>query len=190
MKRIFLLMLLCAALLLTGCADQKPAMYMESAEASSHRHESHQQAYDFRMDEQLQSVVMEIWELVDGQWTALGGGRFGASLKEGQFLLAFDSLPEGVTYSVGGESFTYTVNKDFSLDFAPASGDILYTTTLSQLKEISYETPIPVAMQLYTANPNTKYIGTDFFHQPELIAAEGHEHVYAVTLTFSKESME
>lgn len=190
MKRILFLML-CAVLLLTGCTQQqKPAMYMEPAEAQPLHQASFSQTYDFRLDDSLKSVVMEIWELQDGQWTDLGGGRIGASLREGQFALAFDDLPKGVTYSVGGASYTYTVNKDFAVAFAPAADNGLYTTFLSQLREIAYETPIPVAMQIYTTNQSTEYIGADFFHQPDLLASEGHDHVYAVTLTFSTTTME
>ncbi|MBQ8313866.1 MAG: hypothetical protein IJX84_11770 [Clostridia bacterium] len=189
MKRVLFLMLLCATLLLTGCAEQKPAMYMEPAKEQPLHQASFNQTYDFRMDDGLKSVVMEVWELVDGQWTVLGGGRIGASIKEGQFALAFNTLPEGVTYSVGGAGYTYTINKDFAVDFAPA-GSAMYTTMLTQLQEIAYETPIPMAMQLFTTNQNTQYIGVDFFHQPQLIAAEGHDHVYAVTLTFSTTTME
>ena len=170
--------------------QQKPAMYMEPVEAQPLHQASFSQTYDFRLDDSLKSVVMEIWELQDGQWTDLGGGRIGASLQKGQFSLAFNDLPKGVTYSVDGASYTYTVNKDFAVDFAPAADNRLYTTFLSQLREITYETPIPVAMQIYTANQNTEYIGTDFFHQPEKLANEGHDHVYAVTLAFSQTLME
>lgn len=169
--------------------QQKPAMYIEPAEAQPLHQASFNQTYNFRMDDKLKSVAMEVWELVDGQWTVLGGGRIGASTKEGQFTLAFNYLPEGVTYSVSSASFSYSINKDFAADFDPA-GSAMYTTMLTQLQEIAYETPIPMAMQLFTTNRNTQYIGVDFFHQPELIAAEGHDHVYAVTLTFSTTAME
>ena len=170
--------------------QQKPAMYLEPVDAPPLHQASFNQTYDFRMDDGLKSVVMEVWELVDGQWAVLGGGRIGASIKEGQFALAFNALPEGVTYSVGGAGYTYTINKDFAADFDPTDGNMMYTTMLTHLQEIAYETPIPMAMQLFTTNRNTQYIGVDFFHQPQLIAAEGHDHVYAVTLTFSTTTME
>lgn len=189
MKRALLLMLMLVALLLTGCAQQKPAMYMEPSEVHPQRNESFQQSYDFRMDSSLKSVVMETWELKDGQWTDLGGGRIGASLQEGQFSLSFDLLPKAVTYSVSGASYTYTVNKDFTVDATPADNR-LYTTMLTQLQEITYETPIPMAIQMVTTKQDPQFIGVDFFHQPEKLASEGHDHVYAVTLTFSQTSME
>ncbi len=170
--------------------QQKPAMYMEPVEAQPLHQASFNQTYAFRMDDGLKSVVMEAWELQDGQWTDLGGGRIGASLQEGQFTLSFNDLPKGITYSVGGASYTYTVNKDFAADVLPAADSRLYTTMLTQLQEITYETPIPVAVQIYTTNQNPQFIGTDFFHQPEKLASEGHNHVYAVTLTFSQISME
>ncbi|MBP3636790.1 MAG: hypothetical protein J6K13_04455 [Clostridia bacterium] len=170
--------------------EKKPAMYMEPAEAQPLYPASFNQTYNFRMDDGLKSVVMEIWELKDGQWTDLGGGRIGASLREGQFSLSFNDLPKGITYSVDGASYTYTVNKDFAVDFAPAADNGLYTTMLTQLQEITYETPIPVAMQIYTANQSPQFIGTHFFYQPEKLASEGHDHVYAVTLTFSQTTME
>jgi len=168
----------------------KPAMYIDPAEDRALRNESFQQTYDFRMDDTLKSVVMEVWELKDGQWTDLGGGRIAASLCEGQFSLAFNDLPKGITYSVEGASYTYTVNKDFATGFASDADSRLYTTMLTQLKEITYETPIPVAMQIYTTNQSPEYIGVDFFHQPEKLASEGHDHVYAVTLAFSQTLME
>lgn len=189
MKRFLFLMLLCATLLLTGCAEQKPAMYLEPVDAQPLHQSSFNQTYNFRMDDALKSVVMEVWELKDGQWTDFGGGRIGASLKEGQFTLAFDHLPKAVTYSASGASYTYTINKDFAVDFDPA-GSALYTTLNTQLQEITYETPIPMAIQMFTTNPSPQHIGVDFFHQPEKLASEGHDHVYAVTLTFSTTTME
>lgn len=186
-----LLMLLFALLLLTSCAQQnKPAMYLEPAKEQALHQASFQQTYDFRMDGGLKSVVMEVWELVDGQWTDFGSGRIGASLQEGQFTLSFNDLPECVTYSVGGASYTYTINKDFAVEVDPAGGDMMYTTMLTQMQEITYETPIPIAMQIYTTNQNAQSIGVDFFHQPERLSGEGHDHVYAVTLTFSQTTME
>lgn len=170
--------------------QQKPAMYMEPAEAQPLHQASFSQTYDFRTDDTLKSVVMEVWELQDGQWTDLGGGRIAASLQEGQFALAFNDLPKGITYSVEGASYTYTVNKDFAAGFASDADSRLYTTMLTQLKEITYETPIPVAMQIYTTSQNPEYIGVDFFHQPEKLVSEGHDHVYAVTLAFSQTLME
>ena len=170
--------------------QQKPAMYMEPVDAQPLHQASFSQTYDFRMDDGLKSVVMEIWELKDGQWTDFGGGRIGASLLEGQFALSFDLLPKAVTYSVSGASYTYTVNKDFVADAAPAADNRLYTAMLTQLQEISYETPIPMAIQMVTAKQDPQFIGVDFFHQPEKLASEGHDHVYAVTLTFSQTSME
>ncbi len=170
--------------------QHKPAMYLEPVEAQPLHQSSFNQTYDFRMDGTLNSVVMEVWELADGQWTVLGGGRIGASLKEGQFALSFDHLPKAVTYSVSGASYTYTVNKDFAVDAMPAADSRLYTTLRTQLQEISYETPIPMAIQMFTSNQNPQSIGVDFFHQPDLLAAEGHDHVYAVTLTFSQIPME
>lgn len=61
---------------------------------------------------------------------------------------------------------------------------------LTQLQEINYETPIPMAIQMVTTKQDPQFIGVDFFHQPEKLASEGHDHVYAVTLTFSQTSME
>ena len=168
----------------------KPAMYIEPVEAQPLHQASFSQNYDFRMDDTLKSVVMEVWELKDGQWTDLGGGRIAATLQEGQFALAFNDLPKGITYSVEGASYTYTVNKDFATGFASDADSRLYTTMLTQLKEITYETPIPVAMQIYTTSQNPEYIGVDFFHQPEKLVSEGHDHVYAVTLAFSQTLME
>lgn len=204
MKRKSLVITLCIALLIVFAAgiilwqinqehpffEKKPAMYMEPVETQPLHPASFNQTYDFRMDDGVKSVVMEIWELEDGQWTDLGVGRIGASLQEGQFSLSFNDLPKGVTYFVDGASYTYTVDKDFAVDFVPAPDNGLYTTMLSQLQEITYETPIPVALQIYTTNQNPQFIGTHFFHQPEKLASEGHDHVYALTLTFSQSLME
>lgn len=170
--------------------QQKPAMYIEPSDKRPQLQASHQQAFDFRTDGSLKSVVLEVWELENGQWVALGGGRFGVSLQKGQFSLGFSYLPAGITYAVGGDNYTYTIDKHFNAEFASAASSMLYTTMLSQLTEISYETPLPVALQIYTNNPTPQYIGVDFFRQPHLLAAENHERVLALTLTFSKESME
>lgn len=168
----------------------KPAMYIEPAEDRALRNESFQQTYEFRFDGQLKSVLLEIWELKDGQWESFGNGRIAVSDNQGKFTLAFNELTESVTYALQSQSFTYSIGKNFATNAAAIPGNIMYTTMQTQLKEAVYDTPIPVAMQIYTPNRNAQFIGTDLFHQPELLASEGHDHVYAVTLTFSQTSME
>ena len=196
-RLIIILLILAAALTTLYVLEQrdmlpgaKPAMYIEPAQDRALRNESFQQSYDFRFDGKLQSVLLEIWELKDGQWESFGGGRIAVSSNEERFTLAFNELTESVTYAVQSASYTYSIGKNFATNEASIPGNIMYTTMLTQQKELVYDTPVPVAIQIYTPNHSAQFIGTDFFHQPEKLASEGHDRVIAATLTFSTTLMD
>lgn len=204
MKRIFFLMLLCVTLLLTGCTQQaKPGMYIEPAKLTAEEEQIKAMAsqgrfvhfFDFQLDQTVQTISVQVYRLEDAQWVPYSvGGKMAMPENRGKGRLALDfyQLYEGVGISVQGSDdnrYSFTTSRPDSASFDP-SGMALYTTALSMQQELAYNVELPIALQIHTAKNAVTSMATDFFHQPERIAAEGHDHVYAVTVTFSNEPME
>lgn len=202
MKRILFLVLLCASLLLTGCAqqtaaDNKPDMYIEPAQltaqeeliksiASQGRNCS---IYDFQLGKEQQGVTVSVYRLENNQWELYTGGsqlHLYAQEGKGRFALNFGPLTEGILTSMLDEK-----NNVMTLRQAPA--DILYdvtglnvtTTQLSDLAEVRYGEEIPLALQFISSQlPEDNPDAVITIH-PEELAALGHEHVFFVTVSFS-----
>lgn len=203
MKRTLALLLLCALLLLTSCASQKPAMYIEPAQLTAAEEQIKAMAaqgrfvhfFDFRLDKDVQSVNVQVYRLEDAQWVPYSvGGKMAMPDADGKGRLAlnFYHLYDGVGISIQGSDdnrYSFTTNRPDHADF-DASSMALYTTALSMQQELAYDVELPIALQIHTSKNAVMSMGTDFFHQPDRIAAEGHDQVYAVTVTFSKEPME
>lgn len=201
MKRAFFLMLLCAILLLTGCAqqpaaDDKPAMYIEPTQLTAQEELIKSIAsqgrncniYDFQLGKEQLGITVSVYRLENNQWELYTGGsqlHLPAQEGKGRFALNFGPLTEGILTSMLDEK-----SNVMTLRQAPA--DILYdvsglnvtTTQLSELAEVHYGEEIPLVLQFISSqlpedNPNAVIT-----IQPEDLAALGYEHVFFVTAAF------
>lgn len=202
MKRTFFTLLLCAMLLLTGCAqqvatDSKPDMYIEPAQLTAQEELIKSIAsqgrncniYDFQLGKEQLSITVSVYRLENNQWELYTGGsqlHLPAQEGKGRFALNFGPLTEGILTSMLDEK-----SNVMTLRQAPA--DILFdvtglnvtTTQLSELAEVHYGEEIPLVLQFISSqlpedNPNAVIT-----FQPEDLAALGHEHVFFVTAAFS-----
>ena len=63
------------------------------------------------------------------------------------------------------------------------------TALLSGRTEIVYEKEIPLAVQINTARNEVLSYDPEYFFQPEAYEEQNYEHVYALTVTFSREPL-
>lgn len=202
MKRILLLMLLCAALLLTGCAqqvstDSKPNMYIEPAQFTAQEELIKSIAsqgrscniFDFQLGKEQQGITVSVYRLENNQWELYTGGSqlyLPAQEGKGRFALNFGPLTDGILTSMLDEK-----SNVMTLRQAPA--DILYdvaglnviTTQLSDLAEVRYGEEIPLVLQFITSQLPEDDPNAVISIQPEDLTPLGHEHVFYVTATFS-----
>lgn len=196
MKR--LLCLLCCLLMavsVTACGEDGKSMYIAPAsltEAEENIVEllglnTEQLIFDFCLDATVQSMQVNTYELIDGQWRMIsGGGGQEFRDKEGRIALGFDDLGDGIRTGIqsehhsGATAYTMEVEDD-------TTG--MATSVLSEPTEIVYEQEIPLVVQIHTSQNEIRSYSVDYFFHPEDYAQYGYEHVYAVTVLFSQGSL-
>lgn len=196
MKRTkcFLVILLCAALL-CGCAHSStlaPATLSESERQLGWLLglDHGQWLYDFSIGDEIQSMRIAVYRLTDGQWESVsGGGKLECTAGKGRVALGFDDLAEGLWIAVQGNDMN--VRSGGMRNTGSHSDDSLgcLTVCLDSMVTIVPDQEIPVALQVFSSQREMRDYSLGAFHTPEVIAADGHEAVYAVTVTFSSEHL-
>lgn len=196
MKKILALWLL-LTLLLCGCAESGPAMYIRPAELTEEELaivdlmgiDMERKIYDFKVDETVQRISINAYELIDGKWDLFfgGGGRVFTDT-EGRMLLDFENLEEGLRESIQSENCNGSTSWK-SDAWEDLSGTQRATSLLAQQTEIVYEQEIPLAVQIVTTKNEIRSYDPSFFFHPEDYEKYGYDHVYAVTVLFSQEPL-
>lgn len=177
----------------TGAGEK---MYIEPAQLTEEEQQlasllganAGQRIFDFVLDDAVQSIQVNSYRLIDGQWELeIGGGGQAFSDTSGRIALGFDKLTEGLRIAVqsehSGDSTSYKREEDEEFT------DMAYATSvLSNKTEITYEKEIPLAIQVVTSKNNIMLYAADYFECPEEYEKLGYESVYAITVRFSQNS--
>lgn len=202
MKKLIVLMLAMVGLLsMVGCSDiEKTAekMYIEPAQLTEEEEkiaallglDTQQKIYDFVLDETVQSIQVNTYRLMDGEWTLeTGGGGQAFSDAVGRIALSFERLDEGIRIAIQSEhtdgSTEYNSERNEDLN-----GIGSYTTSiLSERTEFAYEEEIPLAVQIITSKNEVVSYQVDYFNSPEEYEKFGYEGVFAITVRFSQKTV-
>lgn len=184
---------------LVACRDktQKPAMYLEKAKLSEQEENiakllganSDQHIYDFMLDDTVQSVQVNTYELIEGTWKFVsGGGGQAFSDEKGRLALDFENLAEGLRVALQSEhnSGSSKYSTESTEEF---EGMGRATSILSDLTEIVYEKEIPLIIQILTTKNTISSYNVDYFYSPDEYEKHGYEHVYAITIRFSQKTV-
>lgn len=148
---------------------------------SSHR------MFDFQMGEDsgVKSIMLRAYELENGGWRELSTQAQPFSDPAGRIALTFGKMPEGVKMAVQSES-------GVAIDsFAPVlEGDpsaMTYATSvLTGPSAIEFDEEMPLALQVATSKSEFSTYSVDYFGMPRELAKHDYDHVYAITVTFSR----
>lgn len=202
MKRVFMWFAL-LVLVLGGCSAKAdtPSMYIQPAELTEEEEsiakllgaDTDQHLFDVVLDGTAKKVSLCAYELIDGQWELFSGGG-GMSLKEdeqtGRMAFGFHDLRkdfrEAVQFEKNFSAVSWEAPEDEEED---PEGMSKTTALLSNRTEIVYEQEIPLAVQINTTKNEVSSYDPEYFFQPEEYAKFGYEHVYALTVTFSREPL-
>ena len=202
MKKLIVLMLAMVGLLsMVGCSDiEKTAekMYIEPAQLTEEEEkiaallglDTQQKIYDFVLDETVQSIQVNTYRLMDGEWKLeTGGGGQAFSDATGRIALSFERLDEGIRIAIQSEhtggSTKYDSERNDDLN---EIGN--YTTSiLSEKTEFAYEEEIPLAVQIITSKNEVVSYQVDYFNSPEEYEKFGYEGVFAITVRFSQKTV-
>ena len=200
-KLIFVVLLLVGMISVAECADTQNSletMYIEPAQLTKEEEKiaellgvnTKQRIYDFVLDESVQSIQVNTYRLMDGEWKLeTGGGGQAFSDTEGRIALAFERLDEGIRIAIQSEhtggSTEYKSERKEELEEIGGFA----TSVLSDKTEIVYEEEIPLAVQVITAKNEVVSYRVDYFNSPEEYEKLGYEGVFAVTVRFSQKTV-
>lgn len=200
MKKILALFAL-LALALTACgALAAPAMYIQPAQLTEKEKavakllgaDTDQFLLDVVLDNTVRSVRFCYYELTDdGEWHTFSGGRMALDGSEtrGRMAFTYGDLSKGTRAAVQfGDNFSAssrTPPPEEEPEERMGGGSI----RLSEREKIVYDQEIPLVVQVVTSKNETSLYDLDYFFQPEVYVDLGYEHVYALTVTFSQDSL-
>ena len=149
-----------------------------------------QRIYDFTLDESVQSIQVNTYRLMDGEWKLeAGGGGQAFSDTTGRIALGFERLDEGNRIAIQSE------HTDGSTEYKSERNEDLNeigsfaTSVLSGKAEVVYEKEIPLAVQIITSKNEVVSYKVDYFHSPEEYEKLGYEGVFAITVRFSQKTV-
>lgn len=148
-----------------------------------------QRIFDFVLDDTVQSVQINTYELVNGSWKLVSTGLNQVSTAiEGRIALGFVKISDGLRVSIQSDHnvSTTSYNAEFDYEFP----DMGYaTSTLSDKTEITYEEEIPLVIQIITSKSEISTYNVEYFKNPEKYEKLDYEHVYAITVRFSQNQL-
>ena len=183
--------------LLCGCAESGPGMYIQPAELTDEEQaivslmgiDAEKKIYEFQVDERVQRISVNAYELKDGQWELFyGGGGRPFTDARGRMLLDFERVEEGLRESIQSENHSGSTKWE-SEAAEDLPGVHRATSLLTQQTEIVYEQEIPLAVQIVTTKNEIRSFDPSYFFHPEDYEKYGYAHVYAVTVLFSQEPL-
>lgn len=202
MKKLMVIVLAIVGMLsMAGCAEKEKneeKMYIEPAQLTEEEEEiasllglnTEQRIYDFTLDESVQSIQVNTYRLIDGEWKLeAGGGGQAFSDTTGRIALGFERLDEGNRIAIQSE------HTDGSTEYKSERNEDLNeigsfaTSVLSGKAEVVYEKEIPLAVQIITSKNEVVSYQVDYFHSPEEYEKLGYEGVFAVTVRFSQKTV-
>ena len=200
-KWIALFLMITGAICMIGCSDTTETankMYIEPAQLTEEEEQiaallglnTKQRIFDFVLDETVQSIQVNTYRLIDGEWKLeTGGGGQAFSDAKGRIALGFERLDEGIRIAIQSEhtggSTEYKSERNEDLKEIGAFA----TSVLSGTIEFAYEEEIPLAIQVITSKNEIVSYQVDYFNYPEEYEKLGYEGVFAITIRFSQKTV-
>lgn len=200
-KWIALILMITGVICMIGCSDTPETtdkMYIEPAQLTEEEEQiaallglnTKQRIFDFVLDETVQSIQVNTYRLIDGEWKLEtgGGGQVFSDVK-GRIALGFERLDEGIRIAIQSEhtggSTEYESERNEDLEEIGGYA----TSILSEKTEFEYEEEIPLAVQVITSSNNVVSYQVDYFNSPEEYEKLGYEGVFAITICFSQKTV-
>lgn len=202
MKRLIALFFVITAMIcIVGCSDTPEKvnkMYIEPAQLTVEEERiaallglnTKQRIFDFVLDETVQSIQVNTYRLIDGEWKLeTGGGGQAFSDAKGRIALGFERLDDGIRIAIQSEHTggSTEYKSERNEDLAEIGG--FATSILSEKKEFNYEEEIPLAVQVITSKNEIVSYQVDYFNSPKEYEKLGYEGVFAITIRFSEKTV-
>ena len=200
-KWIALFFVITGVICMVGCSDTLESankMYIEPAQLTEEEEKiatllglnTKQRIFDFVLDDTVQTIQVNSYRLIDGEWKMeTGGGGQAFSDTKGRIAIGFERLDEGMRVAIQSEhtggSTEYESERNEDLEEIGGYA----TSILSEKTEFEYEEEIPLAVQVITSSNNVVSYQVDYFNSPEEYEKLGYEGVFAITIRFSQKTL-
>lgn len=200
-KSLFIIITLLLVVALCGCTNEKEnqtKMYIDVTKLTEEEKniadllgaDTKQHIFDFYLDDTVQSMYINTYELVDGEWKSMNSNSSRVfEDNKGRLAIDFEKGLEDLRIAVQSEhsNDSFSNTSDIENDSYDGMGET--TSILSNQTEIVYEKEIPLAIQIVTSkNEISSYI-VEYFEYPEEYEKHDYEHVYAITVMFSQKPL-
>lgn len=145
--------------------------------------------FDFQMGDKpngVQSIRLRGYELADGDWNCVTDCIGPFTDATGRLALTFGKMTDGVRMAYQSEN--NSVGRNFTMEAEDASGLTFATSALSGSPSMEFDQEVPLVLQIATSKSEFSSYDVDYFGMPRELAKHGYEHVYAITVTFSKKT--
>jgi len=141
---------------------------------------------DFVVDDTVQSLQINTYELKGSEWKLIAGGGQQLNVQKSRIALTFDNIGLGLRTAVEHKgSNSYISENDFEFEGLNST-----TSYLTDKTPIEYEKEIPLVIQIHTSKNNIYSVFPDHgFFEPQTYADFGYEKVYAITCLFSQKTV-
>ena len=184
-----------------GCSDTPETvdkMYIEPAQLTEEEENiagllglnTKHRIYDFVLDDTVQTIQVNTYRLVDGEWKLeTGGGGQAFSDITGRIALGFERIDEGIRIAIQSEHTGGSTEYESERNEELSEIGGFATSILSDKTEIVYEEEIPLVIQVITSKNEVVSYQVDYFNTPEEYEKLGYEGVFAVTIRFSQKTV-
>lgn len=202
-KVLFLLTTLLVVVTLCGCDNENKQeeitnMYIDVAKLTEEEKDiinltggnNIGHIFDFSLDENVKSMYINTYQLVDGKWESINNrsSRAFSDIK-GRLAIDFENGFEDLKIAIQSEHSNGSFSNTSDVENDKYKGMGVSTSLLANKTEIIYEKEIPLAIQIITyKNEVSSYI-VEYFEKPEEYAKFDYEYVYAITVMFSEKEL-
>ena len=137
--------------------------------------------FDFQVSG-AKSIKLSAYELAGNDWAPVHTHERPVSDGAGRVALMFGKMNEGVNvrfqheHGGGGTKFVMPGGDSIGLFYA--------TSALTATTPVELDQEIPLAIQIATTQSEINSYDVQYFGMPRELTKAGHEHVYAITVTF------
>jgi len=145
--------------------------------------------FDFQLAGQnakdVQSIHLRAYELMEGGWECVAHPVSGFTDPTGRLALTFGKMTEGVRMACLSKSGS--LSTEFVMEADENAPNLIYATSvLTGSPSFELEEEVPLVLQIATSKNEIISYQVEYFGMPRELAKHGYEHVYAITVTFSK----
>lgn len=201
-KTLLILITLLFVVTLCGCDNEKQkeniTMYIDVAKLTKEEKDiidltggnNTGHIFDFSLDENVKSMYINTYRLVDGEWKSINNrsSRAFSDIK-GRLAIDFEDGFEDLKIAIQSEHSNGSFSNSSDVENDKYKGMGVSTSLLANKTEIIYEKEIPLAIQIITSKNEVRSYIVEYFEKPEEYAKFDYEYVYAMTVMFSEKEL-